>query len=282
MKKKLLSLFLAGTLVFTMSGCGLGSGESSGTSEDENTLTVWCWDQDSYVRSMEDALTVYQEDHPNVSLEISEYSWEQIQEKLDTAADSGDTEPLPDIVLIKDAYLMDEDAVEDPESLFVDLAVSDIDFSQFDAAKAQQTQRDGIQYGLPFDLGTAVLCVRTDILSKAELTVDDFTDITWERFLELSKTVKERTGLAMLAATREGDLRSWMPEEIYTQMKDSGALIEVESRDQYLSAVLGEETAAVLDSYDVFADLMAGSVGTGNWAATTVPAAEALTARDII
>lgn len=275
MKIKILSLLLAGTLLLSLGGCGVfGSDKEKGTSEDENTLTVWCWEEASYIRSMEKAESMYQQEHPEIQLEIMEYSWQQIQEKLEQAAEEGDVRALPDILLVKDAYLMDSEREISLEELFAALDGSGIDFSQFEPKKVQQSQEDGKQYGLPFDLGTVVMAMRTDLLDKAGYTVDDFTDITWEKFSEQGKIVKEKTGSAMLTMVRGQELQRMVPEDIYQEMKASGIVIEVESEDQYISAISGEEAAAVMDSCHIFGEIMAGSIAEGNWAVTNIPAEE--------
>lgn len=274
MKRKMVSLLLAGTLLISLGGCGLfGSGVEKGTSEDENTLTVWCQGQASYEHSLEKAEAAYQQDNPEFRLEIVEYSQEQIQEKLSAAVRENAMEALPDMILAEDSFVTGEDA-EELGDLFRPLDEAGIDFSQFDQSKTQQTSADGKQYGLPLDLGTVVLAVRADLLEKAGYTVDDFSDITWTQFLEQGRVVKEKTGLAMLVMIRDSQVQQRVPQDIYRQMKDDGIVIEVDSQDQYTSAVTGEEAAAVMDAYDVFGELMTASVAEGNWAVTNIPGDE--------
>ena len=43
---------------------------------------------------------------------------------------------------------------------------------------------DGKHYGVPFDNGAAIACYRTDILQEAGMTLEDFTDITWDEWVE--------------------------------------------------------------------------------------------------
>ena len=55
-------------------------------------------------------------------------------------------------------------------------------------------------YGIPFDNGAVIECLRTDMLEEAGYTVDDFTDITWSDFMEKAKVVKEKTGQPILTS----------------------------------------------------------------------------------
>lgn len=271
MKRRILAVMAAMMMALSLGACGLfGSEETRGTSEDENTLTVWCWGQSSWQYAMEEAAALYQEEHPEFKLQITERSWEDIQGQLQQAAESGDVTALPDILLVRDRELMED--TDQPENLFADLSESGIDFSRFDEQKTQQTQADGVQYGLPMDQGTMVLMMRTDILEKAGYTIDDFTNITWEVFGEMGRTVLEKTGQPMLVVRTDSPQREQIPDAVYQAMRDEGILIEVESEDQYLSAVSGEDTAALMDGCEIFAELMNGNVGAGSWALTNLPA----------
>ena len=77
--------------------------------------------------------------------------------------------------------------------IFTDLTDSGIDFSQFAEAKVAYSTLDGKNYGIPFDNGAVIECLRTDMLEKAGYTIDDFTDITWSDFMEKAKVVKDAT-----------------------------------------------------------------------------------------
>ena len=271
MKRRILALMTAMTMALSLGACGLfGTEKEQGTSEDENTLTVWCWGQPSWQYAMEEAAAMYQEEHPEFRIAVTEHSWEDIQKQLQEAGSSGDVTALPDILLVRDQELVED--TDQMADLFADLSESGIDFSQFDEHKTQQTTVDDVLYGLPMDQGTMVLMMRTDLLEKAGLTIDDFTNITWEAFDEMGRTVLEKTGQPMLVVRASGRLRERIPDAVYQTMKEDGVLIEVESEDQYLSAVSGEDTVALIDNCEIFAELMNGNIGAGNWALTNLPA----------
>jgi lactose/L-arabinose transport system substrate-binding protein len=58
---------------------------------------------------------------------------------------------------------------------------------------------NGQNYGVPFDNGATATFLRKDIVEQAGLKADDFNNITWERFIELGKIVKQKTGVTMLS-----------------------------------------------------------------------------------
>ncbi len=105
MKKKIVSLLLAGAMVASLTACGnsgsggQASGGKDGGTKGGNELTVWCWDPAFNIYSMNEAAKVYQKDHPDFKLNVVETPWADIQTKLTTAATSGKLDTLPDIIL---------------------------------------------------------------------------------------------------------------------------------------------------------------------------------------
>ena len=61
-----------------------------------------------------------------------------------------------------------------------------------------QFRKDGKNYGVPYDSNTVIACYRKDYLDQAGYTIDDLTDITWDRFIEIGKDVLDKTGMPML------------------------------------------------------------------------------------
>ena len=98
MKKKVLTVLLTGAMVASMAaGATVVSAE-----DNDNTLTVWAWDQNFNIKSMQIAADQYAADHEGFSVDIIETSSDDCQTKLTTAANAGDYSTLPDIVLMQD------------------------------------------------------------------------------------------------------------------------------------------------------------------------------------
>ena len=49
-----------------------------------------------------------------------------------------------------------------------------------------------------FDSGVAALFYRTDLIEQAGYKKEDMQNITWEKYIEIGKAVKAKTGKAML------------------------------------------------------------------------------------
>lgn len=325
MKRKLMSLLLVGAMTATMfAGCGSSSEDTSATDDATATtddaaaedtaddaaeatddsaaaggkLTVWCWDPAFNIFSMEEAAKVYQKENPDVEVEVVETPWEDVQTKLTTAATSGDLSTLPDILLMQDNAFQ-KNVISYPDA-FTDLTDSGIDFSQFAAGKTGYSVVDGKNYGVPFDNGAVIACYRTDVLEQAGLTVDDFTDITWDQYIENGKKVLDATGKPLISMQAgECDLIMMMLQsagsslfnedgtanivnndalkavmETYKNLKDSGVLVEVNSWDEYVGSFVSGDVAGTINGCWIMASIKTAEDQAGNWAITDMPKLE--------
>lgn len=310
MKKKVLSLMLVAAMTASMvAGCG-GSGSSDAGTTDagssdvagtetsasgDNKLTVWCWDPAFNMYSMEEAGKEYQKTHPDFELEVIEVPWADVQTKLTTAASSGDLSTLPDIFLMQDNAFQ-KNVISYPEA-FVDLTTSGIDYSQFASGKVAYSVVEGKNYGVPFDNGAVIACYRTDILEQAGYTVEDLTDIDWDRYIEIGKDVLDKTGKPLLSCQAgESDVIMMMLQsagaslfdeegnpsmvgnealvkvmETYAELKNSGVLVEVNDWDQYVGSITGETVAGTINGCWIMASIQTAEDQSGKWAVTNMP-----------
>lgn len=312
MKKKVISLMLIGAMVASMAACGSNGGSDNGNaangndtsaaaesdggaSEGGNTLTVWTWDPAFNILAIKEAGNIYKADHPDFELKVVETLSEDCETKLITAAESGDLSTLPDIVLMQDNSYQKFVSIY-PEA-FTDLTDSGIDFSQFAAGKLSYSTVDGKNYGVPFDNGAVIGAYRTDYLEQAGYTIDDLTDIDWNRFIEIAKDVKEKTGKYMLSGQADSpdmvmemlqsagaslfdkDGKPAMTDNaalkecisIYQKMVEEGVYYEVNNWDDYVSSITTGQVAGVINGNWISATIMGMKDTSGKWAITNMP-----------
>lgn len=289
MKKKLVSAILAATVVGSMIAAVPVAAESN-----DETLTVWCWDPNFNIYAMKQAEAEYQKDHPNFKLDIQENVYSDIETKLITAATSGDYSTLPDIFLMQD-YSYHKDVTSFPD-VFTDLTDSGIDFSTFSAGKLADSTVDGKNYGVPFDNGATIMAIRSDIVEEAGLTTDDFKDITWSQFMELAKTVKEKTDTPMLTTSGGSELVLEMLQsagaspivdgevkiadnevlaqavEVYATLVKEGYMTEYTDWDQYIASMNNGDAAGVINGCWIMSSIQAAEDQSGNWTIVNMPA----------
>lgn len=312
MKKKVISLMLIGAMVASMAACGSNGGSDNGNaangndtsaaaesdggaSEGGNTLTVWTWDPAFNIPAIKEAGNIYKADHPDFELKVVETLSDDCETKLITADESGDLSTLPDIVLMQDNSYQKFVSIY-PEA-FTDLTDSGIDFSQFAAGKLSYSTVDGKNYGVPFDNGAVIGAYRTDYLEQAGYTIDDLTDIDWNRFIEIAKDVKEKTGKYMLSGQADSpdmvmemlqsagaslfdkDGKPAMTDNaalkecisIYQKMVEEGVYYEVNNWDDYVSSITTGQVAGVINGNWISATIMGMKDTSGKWAITNIP-----------
>lgn len=305
MFKKVLALLLVAAMALTLCACSGGGSTSTAESTAESTaapagdgsqsLTVWCWDPAFNLYAMEEAEKVYQKDHPDFDLNIVETPWDDIQTAIITGASSGNLDTMPDIFLTQNNAFQKN--VINYENVFTDLTDSGISFGDFGDSSVSYSTVDGKNYGVPFDNGASVFAYRTDLLAEAGLTVADFTDITWEKFIELGKQVKDKTGKPLFSFQAGGaDVIVMMLKsagsslfnedgtvnmvgndvltaafQTYKDLIDAGVLVEYNSWDEYVASFVNGSVAGTMNGCWILASVQTAEDQSGNWAVTNIP-----------
>ena len=190
-----LMVILTGMMLFA------GGGQSASNTSASNTITVWCWDPNFNIYAINEAAKIYSRSNPAAKVNVVETPWDDLQQKLITAFSARQTAGLPDIILMQDNAIQ-KNIMTYPDAF---LPVNGkVDISQFAQFKLDKGSYNGRNYGVPFDNGATATFLRRDIIEQAGLQVSDFNDITWERFIELGKVVKDRTGIPLLSTNAAG------------------------------------------------------------------------------
>lgn len=287
MKKKL-------TLMFLMLVMLVGFSTMSFAQED-TTITVWCWDPNFNIYAMEEAADIYKDINPDVTINVQEVAWEDIQTRLSTSLSANQTEDLPDIVLMQDNALIKN--VSSFPNAFYDLSDSNIDFDKFADFKVELTTVDGRNYGVPFDNGAAINAMRVDVLKEAGYTIEDFTDITWEEFIEKGSDIREKTGKPLLSALAgESDLLmvmlqstgNWLFDDsgepyitenealkevirVYQELLEKKILVQVNDWDQYISSFQSGTVAGTMNGAWIIGSIVPVEEQAGDWRITNIP-----------
>ena len=284
--KKLLALAL--TLCMLLSLCSFAAAEA------DKKLTIWTWDPTFNIAAMKVAKEMYQQEHPEVEIDIQEVLSEDIETKVITAASAGDLSTLPDILLVQDNSFQ-KFATNYPE-VYADL--TDLyDYTDFAPAKVAYSTLNGRHFGIPFDAGTAIATYRTDYLAEAGYTIADLTDIDWDRFLEIGRDVKAKTGRPMLSGqagaldtvlmmlqscgssmfTEEGSVNLKNNEELkevldyYSTMVKEGIFIEVNTWDEYIGTLSNASVVGTINGCWILGTILSLDSQKGLWDLTNMP-----------
>ena len=306
MKRRVLSVLLAGVMAFSLAACGSGGSDNDGGASkggsggDENKLTVFAWDPAFNIPALEAAAADYKENvNPDFELEIIEQAASQdVETAVTTAASAGDFSNLPDMVLFQDHYI--QRYVADYPDAWTPLGEIDINWDDFAAEKLDYSTIDGEHYGVPVDNGTVVCAYRTDLLAEAGYTIDDLTGCTWDEFMEIGKAVYDKTGKALLCMNSDGndlpymmmqaegvsqfkDGKPYITEnetlvtivEKLVQMAKDGTLLMPNSWSDYTDkAIQGDQVAGVMNGNWIIPTIEKVEANSGKWAITSMPTLE--------
>lgn len=294
--KKLASILLAATLSLGLVACGSNSGSTGKQDEDSKSkkITIWAWDEAFNIVAANKAKEIYKKENPDAEIEVVTMAQDDIVAKLNTSLSSGSYEGLPNVVLIEDykiqGYLT---AYKDEFADLSSVAKKD-DFAEY---KTGVNYIDGKLYGVPFDSGVAATFYRTDLIEKAGYTKEDMQNLTWEKYIEIGKAVKEKTGVAMctLDPSDIGQIRmmlqsagAWYTDadgkvsiadnqalkdsiKVYNELVKSGITKQTADWDQFVGAFNNGEVASVVTGCWIGPSIKKAEDQSGKWAIAPFP-----------
>lgn len=255
--KKVLACVLASAMVM---GLGVTAFAEEGG---DQKITVWAWDETFNIKAANEAAEIYKAEHPDVVL-IEDY---KIQGYLTSYPDE----------------FADFSDVLNPED--------------FAAYKTGVNVVDGSFYGVPFDSGVAATFYRKDMIEEAGYTEEDMQDLTWDKYIEIGRAVKEKCGVDMctLDPSDLGQIRimmqsagSWYTDAdgnvsftdnqalkdaitTYKKLVDAGITKQTADWDQFVGAFNNGEVASVVSGCWVASSIKAAEDQSGKWAVAPVP-----------
>eukprot|EP01037_Dinobryon_pediforme_P026805 gene26805-29451_t len=247
---------------------------------DAKTITVWCWDPNFNVAIMKEAGTRYTKLHPDVTINVVDFAKADVEQMLQAGLASGVADSLPDIVLIED-YGAQKYLQSFPDA-FAPLS-GIVDYKAFAPYKVELMTVNGKVYGMPFDTGVTGLFYRKDYLEAAGIKPDAMANLTWDKFIEIGKTVEAKTGKKMLGYdTSDGSLTRIMTQSAgrWYFTKDGKLDIEgnpvlkaaLETQQKILQANIAKPAQGWNDWVAKFTSGDVASVVTGVWITGTIKA----------
>ncbi|MGL6198174.1 MAG: ABC transporter substrate-binding protein [Lachnospiraceae bacterium] len=288
--KKLMLFLLTGITLLSLAACS----ETEDNSNPSDKITIWAWDESFNIKAVKKAAEVYAEVNPNVEVEVVTMAQDDIVAMLNISLSSGAYDGLPDIVLIEDyrvqGYLT---AYQDDFSEMSDIASAD-DFAEY---KTGVNIIDGKMYGIPFDSGVAAVFYRLDLVEEAGYTQADMEDLTWDKYIEIGKAIKEKTGINLLTLdpSEIGQIRmmlqsagAWYTDEdgnadiadnqalkdaitTYKELIDAGIVKTVSDWNQFVGAFNNGEVASVPTGCWISPSVTSADDQSGKWAIAAFP-----------
>ncbi len=295
--KKLASIIMATAMTFGLVACGGnssgGKGEETGDTTNKK-ITIWAWDEAFNIVAANKAKEIYLKDNPDAEIEVVTMAQDDIVAKLNTSLSSGSYEGLPNIVLVEDYKIQGYLTAYKDEFADLSSVAKPSDFAEY---KTGVNYIDGKLYGIPFDSGVAATFYRTDLIEQAGYTKADMENLTWEKYIEIGKAVKEKTGIAMctLDPSDLGQIRmmlqsagSWYTDaegkvtvannqalkdaiKVYKDLTESGITKQVADWDQFVGAFNKGEVASVVTGCWIGPSIKKAEDQSGKWAVAAFP-----------
>lgn len=282
----------AAALLLLTTGCVPTNHTSENASA--QTIDVWVWDETFNVKAAKMASQWYLADHPQSDIRVETREREQILADVKNLLSAKLYDRLPEIIMIED-YDAQEMLARYPGE-FVDLTEA-MDPSTFFEYKTRLCSRNGRLYGIPFDSGVTALFYRLDILQQAGYDESDMQDLTWDRFVEIGRTVYARTGKPMLTVdptdlpllrmimqscgtwfcdnegriTVEDNVPLLRALLLYQQLLESNVAKSALGWNEFISAFQNGETAAVISGGWIMSSIKAAAEQTGQWRMAPIP-----------
>lgn len=191
--RKAAAAMLAGVMTLSLAACGSGGSDNSkkDTSGDGKTkIKITWWGGQSRHDYTQKMLDLYTESHPDVEFEGIPSGWDGYFDKLSTQAASGS---MPDIVQMDYLYLTTyakNNSVADLQQ-FVDDGT--IDVSGIDKDLLSTGESNDILAGAVLSSSLMSVGYNPEVFKEAGIE-EPTSDWTWSDFIEINKTIKEKTG----------------------------------------------------------------------------------------
>lgn len=155
----------------------------------EASLTYAVWDQNQ-VPALEENIAAFNEEYPNVKVEITVTPWAEYWTKLQTQA-SSDT--LPDLFWMNGPNFQLYASNDKLEPITGPVEGGAIDPANYPASLIELYSYDDVQYGVPKDFDTIGVWVNTALFEQAGVEVPG-PDWTWEDFQAAAEQVSAALG----------------------------------------------------------------------------------------
>lgn len=204
--KKWIALGMAGAMALTATGCSSGTKQASETNAAQDTaqktegdsesgsepvtIRITWWGGQGRHDYTQKLLDVYSEAHPNITFEAMPSGWDGYFDKLATQAASGS---MPDIVQMDYLYITTyakNNSLADLQPFIED---GTIDVSKIDEKLLNTGKINDKMTGLVLTNSFISMGYNPEVLAEAGVEEPD-SNWTWDDFISMSKTIKDKTG----------------------------------------------------------------------------------------
>jgi len=253
---------LAGTTIaalaaLTLSACN-GAPATDESSNEPVTLRFAWWGSDSRHALTQEVIDLFEEEHPNITIEPEYGEWGGYWDKLATQVAGGNA---PDIVQFAETYL----STYAERGALLDLSGrDDIDVSDIDESVLATGQVGDSLYGVPTGVSSYAMLSNDTLAAQSGIGVDDDTTWTWDDLKDTSVAISDASEGAFWGMQSMGhDLSAvhvWAHqhgEEVWD--KNGEVVISPETLASWWQYILDQQTAGGTPPASVTIEGMTGT-----------------------
>lgn len=186
----------AAATALSLAACGTSGTSSTPAatelSDEPVTLRITWWGGDGRHERTQQAIDLFEEAHPNITVEAEFTDWTGYWEKLATTTAGNNA---PDVMQMDQLYL----ASYADRGTLADLAPFDLDVSGTEDSVLEMGQLDGVQYAMPISTSALALLVNADLVEQLGVGMPQDTDTwTWDDFAAWSQSITDASGGAVV------------------------------------------------------------------------------------
>ncbi|MGN6406982.1 MAG: ABC transporter substrate-binding protein [Curtobacterium sp.] len=182
---------IATASVLAFGGCavGNGNGEDATLSKDPVTISLNWWGAGARVTQTEQAVKLFEKEHPNITVKTQSTDWGSYWDKLATTVAGGSA---PDVMQFDQVYIASyaqRGAIAELGQYSKYLDTSDLSKNVRDTG-----QYDGKLYAVPIGLNSIGVAVNRSVLDEYGIAMPSEDDWTWDELNAVAKEVTEKSG----------------------------------------------------------------------------------------
>lgn len=175
-------------VTLTLTACGVAQSQGSTELSDEPvTLRVTWWGGDARHARTQQVFDLFEEKHPNITIEPEFSDWSGYWEKLATATAGGNA---PDVIQMDQVYL----ASYASRGSLADLgSLPQLDTSALEQPVLDMGTWNDTLYAMPISTTSTGLLVNTDLVEEVGAPLPDTSTWSWDEFETWAKEVTEKS-----------------------------------------------------------------------------------------
>ncbi|MDR7385009.1 ABC transporter substrate-binding protein [Promicromonospora iranensis] len=179
---------VAVAVTLTLAACGVAQPQASTELADEPvTLRVTWWGGDTRHARTQEVFDLFEEEHPNITIEPEFSDWSGYWEKLATATAGGNA---PDVIQMDQVYL----ASYASRGSLVDLStMPQLDTSGLEPSVLEMGKWKDALYAMPVSTTSTGLLVNTDLVEEIGVSLPDTSTWSWDQFEAWAQQFSEKS-----------------------------------------------------------------------------------------